>query len=225
MIVGGQMIGGCLAAYIGKTKYQCIAVLTIGGAFLGAMASCTPDTKDRAIALMSVGCFFIGWNESVCMSNAGIEVDDQQEIGCAIGMAGSMRSAISAVCSAVYLTVLTNRLGQTIPAEVPPAVIAAGLPSTSVGTFVAGFTSGNFSSVQGLTPTITAVGETAYKQANAHAYSTVFYTTIAFSGLAILISFWSPNVDDRMTGEVATTLHQRDNKVVGERVMVGEKSV
>lgn len=36
-------------------------------------------------------------------------------------------------------------------------------------------------------------------------------------------SFWSPNVDDKMTGEVATTLHQRDNKVVGEKVGVGEK--
>jgi hypothetical protein len=38
-------------------------------------------------------------------------------------------------------------------------------------------------------------------------------------------SFWSPNVDDKMTGEVATTLHQRDNKVVGERADLGEEKV
>lgn len=90
LICSGQIIGGCLTVYIGKTKLQCIAVLSIGGALLGAMASCTPDTKDRAIALMALGCFFIGWNETVCLGNAGIEVDDQQEIGTAVGTAGSV---------------------------------------------------------------------------------------------------------------------------------------
>jgi hypothetical protein len=30
-------------------------------------------------------------------------------------------------------------------------------------------------------------------------------------------------VDDKMTGEVATTLHQRNNKVVGEKADLGEK--
>jgi hypothetical protein len=46
----------------------------------------------------------------------------------------------------------------------------------------------------------------AYKTASAQAYSTVFYTTIAFSGIAVVISFFSPNVDDKMTGEIAVTL-------------------
>lgn len=91
MIVAGQIIGGVLCVYIGKTKIQCITVLTIGGALLGAMASCTPDTKNQAIVLMSLGCFLIGWNETVCLANAGIEVEDQQEIGTAVGMAGSVR--------------------------------------------------------------------------------------------------------------------------------------
>jgi len=34
-------------------------------------------------------------------------------------------------------------------------------------------------------------------------------------------SFWSPNVDDKMTGDVATTLHQKDLKVVGEKDDIG----
>lgn len=123
----------------------------------------------------------------MCLANAGIEVEDQQEIGTAVGMAGSIRSAISTICSSVYVAVLTNRLTATIPAEIPPAVIAAGLPSASVPAFLGGFTTGNFSSVEGLTAEIAAVGARAYKGANAHAYSTVFYTTLAFSGLAIII--------------------------------------
>jgi len=187
MIVMGQIIGGVLAVPIGKTKLQCMFVLTAGGALLGAMASCTPDTKNQAIVLMSLGCFLIGWNETVCLANCGIEVEDQQEIGTAVGMAGSIRSAISTVCSSVYVAVLVNRSSATIPAQVPPAVIAAGLPASSVATFLGGFTTGNFTGVEGLTSEIMAVGTRAYKEANASAYSTVFYTSVAFSGIAIII--------------------------------------
>lgn len=35
MINCGQIFTGFLAAYIGKTKYQCMTVLTVGGAFVG----------------------------------------------------------------------------------------------------------------------------------------------------------------------------------------------
>ena len=183
---------------------------------LQAIASCTPDTKDRATALIIVGSFFIGWNESVCLSNAGIELLDQREIGTAIGAAGSIRSAISSVASAVYLTVLSNRLSTTIPALVPPALTAAGLPASSVPAFLSGLTTGSFAKVPGLTDSILAAGTRAYKLANAQAYSTVFYTTIAFTGTAVIVSFFSPNVDDKMTRDVAVMLNGEGNGVVKE---------
>lgn len=214
MIVAGQMAAGVLAPVIGKTKLQCIGAFTIGGALLASMASCTPDTKNQAAALMALSGFFIGWNESVCLANAGIEVDDQQEIGTAVGMAGSIRSGISTVCSAVYVAVLTNRTTETIPKVVPPALIEAGLPASSVPAFLGGFTTGNFTGVEGLTDSILAEGVAAYKEANAQAFSTVFLVSLAFSGIAIILSFWAPNVDDKMTDEVAAVMHQGNTPVV-----------
>jgi hypothetical protein len=171
-----------------------------------AIAACTVDTKNMAIALITIGAFFIGWNESVCLSNSGIELLDQREIGTAVGAAGSIRSAISSVASAVYLTVLANRLTERIPALVPPALTGAGLPASSVPAFMAGLTSGSFTKVVGLNDNILAAGLRAYKVANSQAYSTVFYTTIAFTGTAVIISFFSPNVDEKMTKDVAVTL-------------------
>lgn len=217
MIVAGQLSAGALAAYFGKTKYQVIVALVVGGSLLASLASCGPGDLTRAAVLMSLGCFFIGWNEAVCLGTAGIDIEDQQEIGTALGMAGSMRSAISGIASTVYVVVLTNRLTVTIPAEVPPAVIAAGLPSGSVAAFLGGFTTGNFSAVEGLTPTILAAGSAAYKEASAHAYSTVFLTSLAFSGVAIILSVFNPNVDDKMTNEVAATLHNRNEADVAEK--------
>lgn len=114
---------------------------------------------------------------------------------------------------------LANRLTSTITSEVPPALVQAGLPATSVADFIAAIAVGTpdaFAAVQGITADITAVGLRAHKVANADAYRTVFLTTIAFSGLALVLSFFVPNVEHRMTGDVAATLHNRgDENVVG----------
>jgi hypothetical protein len=130
--------------------------------------------------------------------------------------AGSIRSVISSIANAVYLSVLFNRLATTVPAVVIPAVTKAGLPASSVPAFLGGFATGSFKDIPGLSPNILAVGTRAYKVANSDAYSTVFYTTIAFTGAAVIFSFFAPNVDDRMTGKVAVTLHHRtDHETVG----------
>lgn len=107
----------------------------------------------------------------------------------------------------MFISVLNNRLAQTVPAVVPPAVIEAGLPESSVPAFLGAFTAGGLDAVAGATEEIIAVGTRAYKVANAQAYSTVFYASIAFTGVAIVLSFFSPNVDDRMNGDIAVTLH------------------
>jgi hypothetical protein len=61
-----------------------------------------------------------------------IIVDDQQEIGTATGIAGSMRATISTIITTVYSAVLSNRLTSTIPTRVPAAMVTAGLPVSSV---------------------------------------------------------------------------------------------
>ncbi|KAK2747915.1 hypothetical protein FQN57_001506 [Myotisia sp. PD_48] len=215
MIVAGQLFAGPLVTLIGKTKYQCMFVLITGGGLLASVASCGTEDFTRAAVLISLGCFLIGWNEAVCLVNSGIEVADQQELGTALGLAGSIRSAISTIASTVYVLVLKNRLAVTIPEKVPAALIEAGLPASSVGAFMGGFATGSFEGISGLTPTITSVGLRAYKDANAAAYSTVFLTSLAFSGIAICLSFWNPNVEEKMTNEVAATLNNKgDNQTV-----------
>lgn len=182
------------------------------------MAYSTPSTLHGTASLLNISCFLIGWNESVCMTNAGIELDDQREIGTAVGMAGSIRSTISTVASSVYVVVLNNRMAQTVPAEVPPVLIKAGLPESSVGAFLAALSTGDFSGIKGVTPDVKVAGEHAYKIASSHAFKTVYLTSIAFTGVAVILSFWAPTVDDKLTGQVATTLHGHgDMKQLDER--------
>ena len=162
---------------------------------------------------MFIGTFSMGYMDTVGLTITGIAIRDQAEIGTAVGLAGSMRSTISTVASTIYTTILTNRLQKTIPQEVPAKLIAAGLPASSVESFLSAVAIGTpaaFAKVQGLTATIEATGIAAYKVASAHAYQTVFYSTIAFSGVAIILTFFTPNVDDRMTNSVPVTLLHKE---------------
>lgn len=193
------------------------------------MASCTPDTPARAIALITIGSTLIGANEILNSCVATIQLTDQREIGTATGVGGSIRNFISTICATVYTVVLSNRLAQTIPAAVPPAVIDAGLPSTSVASLLTALGSGSpaaFDDVKGLTPAIQAIGVQAYKIASAEAYKTVFLTTIAFSGIGVILTFFTPNINSKLTNEVTITLHSRSNiAVLGAKDVVADTAV
>ena len=152
----------------------------------------------------------MGYMDTVGFTITGIANSDQAEIGTAMGLAGSMRSTIATIAQVIYTTILTNRLAKTIPQEVPPKLIAAGLPASSVPSFLAAVQVGTpaaFAKVQGLTASIQTTGIAAYKLASVHAYRTVFFSTIAFSVLCVICACFAPNVDDRMTDMIVVKIH------------------
>ena len=190
---------------------------TLTDIFVG-VATCTPDTKGRAAALVSFGVFFIGWTESLAITIVTLTAKNQNELGSASGVAGSIRFLISSIAATVYTVILSNRLAQTISAQVIPAVVNAGLPKSSVADFLAAFSVGSnaFAKIPNITPEIIAIGTRAYQEANASAFRTVFLSTIAFTGVAIIATLFLPNVDHLLTGKIATTLHERNKEdVVG----------
>jgi hypothetical protein len=149
---------------------------------------------------------------------ASICIKDQRDIGTAVGITGSVRGGVSTIGTAVYTIILSNKLTEYIPATVIPAVTEAGLPVSSIPNFLAALGgTGNLTAVPGLTADITAVGMTAYKFATVKAYQMVFYSTIAFSGVAVILALCSPNVDDQMTDRVAATLHGKGGDIVAEK--------
>jgi len=218
-IVLGEIVAGFCAKYIGHLKCQCVVMTALGGIFFACVATCGPDTKLLACVLVSLGVFFLGWVESVSITLITLTTTDQTNLGTACGISGSIRFLISSISSTVYNVILSNRLAQTIPAQVPPAVVNAGLPTSSVEKFIAGFTTGTFENITGLTPEIQAIGTRAFKEANAAAYRTVFLSTLAFTGVAVIAGLLLPKgLDELLTGKVSTTLYSGRHKkrVAGE---------
>jgi predicted MFS family arabinose efflux permease len=135
-IVTGEIVGGFLAKYIGYLKWQCVVSVAISGICFGCMATSTVDSKTAACTLVSLGVFFIGWAESLAITMVTLSAKDQNNLGSASGVAGSIRFFISSIASTVYSVILSNRLTTTISQEVPTAATAAGLPSASVADFM-----------------------------------------------------------------------------------------
>lgn len=172
--------------------------------------------------MLFVGTLLVGWYESITFTLTTVLVKDQNEIGTAAGLGGSARSGISTICSTIYSVILSNRLAQTIPNQVPPALIAAGLPVSSVTDFLGALSLGTtaaYDKVDGVTPAIIAVGVRAYKFANASAYHTVALTTLAFSGLAVIASFFVGDIESKLTNEVSAKLRFSSKDIENAQVV------
>jgi hypothetical protein len=175
------------------------------------MATSTPETSTRSAIFIFIASSFVGAVELLSSTVSTLCIDDQREIGTATGAAGSARSLISTICSTIYTVILSNRLAQTVPSVVPPALITAGLPETSVAGFLAGMTAGSFAGVSGVTPEIIAAGVAANAHAYNQAYRTVWLSTIAFSGFGVILSFFAPNVNHMLTGDVVVQVKKYES--------------
>lgn len=110
----------------------------------------------------------------------------------------------------IYVTILSNRVKHTLPENVTPAALNAGLPSsdlTQLFTAIGEGTPAALEAVPDITPGIIAAVADALKTAYSQAFRTVFLTSIAFGGLAVIAACFSKDIDERLNNnEVAKRL-------------------
>lgn len=206
----GSFIGLAIASYIRHLKILLVGMMTLGTAFIGAVAVSNQHNEGLAVAMISLGNFFLGAVDSIALTLSSISLDDQSEIGTAVGVAASIRTWGGSLAISVFSTVLANRLRTTIPAIVPPAVIQAGLPEDSVVTFIQAMQGLlPLSDVDGLTPNITAIGTDAYQTASSQAYRTCFLINIAFSALGLIGAFFCADLNPEIEHMVVQELHAK----------------
>lgn len=220
---GGVCCSG-LSRYITRQKIQMSIAAMIGTPLIAACACLTLNNKNTIIGLMFTGCFFMGYIEGVGVTASALSLKDQADIGVGTGVAATLRGVVATFGSAIYVLVLKNRLATTIPQQVPPALIQAGLPVSSIPAFIAALSTGTFGEVPGVTEAIIIAGRLAFGQAQVLAYRTVFLTTLAFSGPILILSFFYPNFDNKMTNQTVALLHDRKG-VAGVNRRHGQLSI
>jgi len=130
----------------------------------------------------------------------------------ATGLAFSARALGGAFGSAVLDTIINGKLASTYDSSVSKAAIAAGLPSPSVTSLLAAFSSGTgFDDVPGIDSTILAAATHASQESYATAYRLAWSSIIPFVVLALVAIFFLKDVKELMTEHIEATV-ERDDK-------------
>lgn len=148
----------------------------------------------------------------------GMVIKDQRDIGSAVGIGSSIRGGVSTFATAIYTIVLSTRQAANIPSIVGPAVLEAGLPESSLASFLASIAvadKNTLLAIDGVDDAIITAGKAAYRLASLYSFRTVFLSTIAFSGAALVLACLTPNAKRHMTGRVAAVLHGKSGAPVG----------
>lgn len=204
--VFAQMCHGFIVWFTGP-KWAMIGAAVIGVACLTACAA-NIDDRPLTMGLLIVGAYAEGIVESVSITTSTFPLRSQEEIGQGGGLSGSTRNFVSAISLAIYTATLNNRLNQTVPANINSVATGLGLPASSLAALAAAVRgNGSFDAVPGLTNAIREAVQEPYRVAFKEAARTVFFVSLAFSGSALILSFFTTNNDESTADYVAAGMH------------------
>ncbi|CAD6587966.1 MAG: hypothetical protein CYPHOPRED_004210, partial [Cyphobasidiales sp. Tagirdzhanova-0007] len=124
-------------------------------------------------------------------------------IGTATSIAAATRAVGASVGTAIFGSILRSRIANFVPARVPPALLAAGLPPTSIGPFLGALGAGHIaalSRVPGATPHIIETGVAAFKSALAKSFSYIWWSTIPFAAVGAILTLTLTDQSSKMVG-------------------------
>lgn len=234
---------GPLFKRVGHVKIQFILATSGLCIFGGIMAATNENRQNLAIAVTIMTGFFVGWCELVAIVIAGLVVPPE-EIGVAQGFFGSTRaitgtvagkqphfyifndfSSLTCLLASIYLAIYGGRLGVNLPSKVTSAALGAGLPQSSVNGLLVALGNGTtaaYSQVPGVNSAVLASIGQATKSAYSASFSTVYLSSLAFGGVALIASFFTTNIDQYLTGFVNKTVAGR-KQVRGGAMSESEK--
>ncbi|GAW11571.1 hypothetical protein ANO14919_009180 [Xylariales sp. No.14919] len=202
----GQVAGGLFVKGKINVRYWMIFSTFAMVGLVGSLAALTPKSLSTGIALTLVGPFFVGVIELTSLAIAPLFCKPE-DIGLASGLLASIRSAGGSIAVTVYSTILSNRLKYTVPDNVGPAAVAAGLPENQVSALAAAVIGGTLQKFPGLTndiaQAVTAVVPTAYSQA----FQTVYLASFGFGAIAIVGCLFAKDARDLLTDKVERKMH------------------
>ncbi|KAK3668757.1 hypothetical protein LTR22_000237 [Elasticomyces elasticus] len=215
-VIGGGVAAGAFTSNLwaksgGHFRWKLFFAVVACTAFSGALAGAKTETK--ASALACVASYFIGSVEGLVGSAITIVVDDQTELGVAVGVYGSIRSIFGVLATSIFATILTSRVSQDTRNHVVPALLEAGLPSASLAPLLSALSVGNIEAAEtipGVTQHILLVAASTMKAAYSDAFTLLFLVTLAFGGVSCITAYFTPALEHRYTEDVIRRLHGSD---------------
>ncbi|KAI1879039.1 hypothetical protein JX265_003216 [Neoarthrinium moseri] len=192
-----------ICSRVHREKWQLVFFMIAQTALIGSLASVGLEDKGQAIVTIVIGAAMVTPPQLISFTMLSLTLDDQNDIGIAVGLAGTFRLLGGAVATAIYTAILSTKFSQVVPSKMVDAIRESGLPHSdsllealvkAAGTN----TAAAYKAVQGSTPTLQAAAAMATKHAYVDAFSLVYLVAIAFGVVATAASFMTVNTDMKL---------------------------
>ncbi|KZM23649.1 transmembrane transport [Ascochyta rabiei] len=211
-------IWAALSSYYRDVRWPMFGGFMIWTAGVVGFATLQPSTDFNAVAF--AGLSGIGFASPVVMIMTGVQLSVPHSlIATATSVATSSRALTNSITTSIYTAIYKARLSSAIPARIPKAVIAAGLPVSSLPEFIQALTSNNpsaLSAVAGATPSIIAIGAATYKQALADSIRLIFIISAVIGTLGTICVLLIDNMKQRMNGQIDAPVEKLHEKGIKE---------
>ncbi|KAI4599583.1 hypothetical protein KJ359_002030 [Pestalotiopsis sp. 9143b] len=201
------VVGGFIVAFISsrvhREKWQLVFFMVAQTALIGSLASVGVADKAQAIVTIVLGAAMVTPPQLVSFTMLSLTLDDQNDIGIAVGLAGTFRLLGGAIATAIYSAILSSKFSQVIPDKMVDAIAESGVQYSDVllqALVKAGTTNtaAAYKAVQGATPALQAAAAMATKLAYVDAFSLVYLIAIAFGAVATAATFLTVNTDMKL---------------------------
>ncbi|KAJ8117399.1 hypothetical protein OPT61_g1396 [Boeremia exigua] len=201
-----------LAHKIGHIKWLYVSGMALQAIFLGASAgTVNPNNKWAWAFVPAFGVPMFTMVTILGYAIASLHVPHSQ-LGVAMGLLGTFRSAGGGVGNAIFNTVFQDKFREYAGEEISKAALASGLSPADLGAIIPGTITHNLGiphtldGIPGMTPAIKTTLRTAVRLAYGRAFQMVFYITIPFSVVALICSFWVEDPEPYMTNHVSAAM-------------------
>ena len=225
------LVGGFIVAFISprvhREKWQLVFFMIAQTALIGSLASVGVQDKAQAIVTIVLGAAMVTPPQLVSFTMLSLTLDDQNDIGIAVGLAGTFRLLGGAIATAIYSAILSSKFSEVISDKMVDAIRDSGatysdsllqalVKAASTNTAAA------YKAVQGSTPALQAAAALATKFAYVDAFSLVYLIAIAFGAVATAATFLTVNTDMKLK-TMQRAVYLRGERPTEE--VLGEKAV
>ncbi|KAJ4301116.1 hypothetical protein N0V90_003206 [Kalmusia sp. IMI 367209] len=212
-IAFGQVVGGGTIKF-GWGHWQLrVSALAMCG-FIGAMAATDASTRTLAITMCALGAFAVGIVEVVGIVAVPFTVPPE-DLGLASGLLGSVRSTLGSVATAIFSSILTTEKKKQIPPRLTSLATEDGLAPSSVAALIKAGLSGaaaTIAKIPGIAKERLPAYLLAIRDGNVKSYHMVFYSSLAFGGIAVICAFCCVEFNSHFTDKVERKLQHHTKK-------------
>lgn len=207
--IGAIFFNAALSAYPNRTREVLLLAVLLMTGFTGSLAVMTPENPKLVVALGSVATFGVG-GVLVPAATVAMLVCPDALITTAAALSLSIRTVGGSIGYSIYYNIFANKLEKYLPAYVAEYAIKAGLPLTSVETFVGLYLTAPeklaTTPIPGVTQAVLGGAAKGTQWAYSQSLKYVWFTSIGFGSMAIVCTLLLPSTKKYQTNRVAVHL-------------------